>query len=148
MREQLKIASENDYIRIQKFLQKAGISTAGVEEHIHQFVIMESDEGELLATVGFEKEGMDGILRSLVVSPSLMQSDILLLFKSIVQLAQKHGVKQLYLLTNKASSLHFFQMMNFQQTSYSALPDLLKEHSYLKQLPNPKDVYVMFYAAS
>ena len=70
MREQLKIASKNDYIRIQKFLQKAGISTAGVEEHIHQFVIMESDEGELLATVGFEKEGMDGILRSLVVSPS------------------------------------------------------------------------------
>ncbi len=55
MREQLKIASENDYIRIQQFLQKAGISTAGVEEHIHQFVIMENEEGELLATVGFEK---------------------------------------------------------------------------------------------
>ena len=35
---------------------KAGISTAGVEEHIHQFVIMESEEGELLATVGFEKK--------------------------------------------------------------------------------------------
>ncbi|MEK1829631.1 hypothetical protein AAAC51_12490 [Priestia megaterium] len=103
-----------------------------MEEHIHQFVIMENEEGELLATVGFEKEGVDGILRSLVVSPSLMQSDILLLFKSIVQLAQKHGVKQLYLLTNKASSLHFFQMMNFQQISYSALPELLKEHSYLK----------------
>ncbi|MDT2044861.1 GNAT family N-acetyltransferase [Priestia flexa] len=145
MKEQLKLAEVKDCGRIQSFLTKAGISSEGVAESIHHFVIMEDENDELLATVGFEKDGEHGLLRSLVVSPSLMRSDILLLFKSIVQLAKKNDVHQLYLVTNKASSVQFFSMMNFQQIHYEELPGGLKHHSYLRNLPSLEQVYVMAY---
>lgn len=55
MKEQLKLAEVKDCGRIQSFLTKAGISSEGVAESIHHFVIMEDENDELLATVGFEK---------------------------------------------------------------------------------------------
>ncbi|TYR80183.1 acetyltransferase [Priestia megaterium] len=147
MKKQLKIATMKDYDRIQQFLQKAEISTIGVAENIHHFVVIENDEKEVMATVGFEKEGTAGILRSLVVSPALMKSDILMLFESVVQLAKEHGVYELYLVTNKASSVQFFEMMNFQQINHQDLPLGLKQRSYLQQLPDLNQVYVMAYEA-
>ncbi|MBM7704068.1 GNAT family N-acetyltransferase [Metabacillus iocasae] len=145
MNERIQLATMNDVSRVNHFLQKADVSVEDLECHIEHFVIMENDKKELLATVGFQKEGASGLLRSLVIVPSLTQEKILMLFKSVVSLAKENGIDQLFLVTNKEASLSFFELLHFQIVSKESIPIGLQEQSNLLNTHNVDKLYVMCY---
>ena len=127
MEKVVRLASKHDLNSILSFWQKVDIQVDGIESYIDNFILMEDDKRQLLATVGFQSIQENGLLRSLVITPTLTERDILLLFQAIMGVAEEKGMSHLYLVTNKAVSVPFFQLLNFQEIEYSELPAAIRE---------------------
>ena len=101
MKLAVRIATFKDIEILKAFLEKAKLNTKGINEMIDSFLIMEDEEGQLKATIGMEQFGESGLLRSLVVTASTSENDLLYLFKEMFLLAKNKEIKDLYLATNK-----------------------------------------------
>ena len=134
MLEHIRIANENDINRLKDFLGQANVNSDGVDLIVDNFILMEDLEQKLIATIGIERVNSDGLLRSLVISPKLEQSQILALFKGILALAKQKELKNLYLATNKQASVEFFTMLGFGQIGKDELPDHLKVSQHLQHV--------------
>jgi amino-acid N-acetyltransferase len=145
MNELIRVANVKDVRKVKTFLEKACVSVEELESNIEHFVIMENSEKEVVATVGFQKDGHAGLLRSLVIVPTLTQDKILMLFKSVVRLAKESDIDQLFLVTNKEASLSFFELLHFQVVPKETVPSGLQEQSALLQTDNVDKLYVMCY---
>ncbi len=120
---QLKIAEKKDVERLSGFVEKAGISSEGIENLIDYFVIMEDGSNEVVACIGVEPVRSNGLLRSLVVSDKLKQAHIVTLFQSIQTLSDKRGITDLFLVTNKEASVQFLSLMGFSEVKPETIPD-------------------------
>ncbi|PGT89654.1 hypothetical protein [Bacillus sp. AFS040349] len=120
---QLKIAEEKDLGRLTDFIEKAGLSSEGLDTIIDYFVMLEDGNHEVVACIGVEPLNTHGLLRSLVVSDKLKQAHIVTLFQSIQTLAEKKGISNLYLVTNKEASVNFLALMGFSQIEPNVIPD-------------------------
>ncbi|HZH58564.1 MAG TPA: hypothetical protein VEY70_03095 [Metabacillus sp.] len=138
---QLKIAEEKDVERLTLFVEKAGISSEGIGNLIDYFVIMENGENEVVACIGVEPVKNNGLLRSLVVSDKLKQAHIVTLFQSIQTLAEKRGITDLFLVTNKEASVQFLSLMGFHKLKSDLVPSELLSIAHMKDSledPNAK----------
>ncbi|HWO94844.1 MAG TPA: acetyltransferase [Bacillus sp. (in: firmicutes)] len=126
MEKIVRLASKKDLDSIFAFWQKVDIYVDGIEDYIDNFVLMEDDQQKLLATVGFQSIEENGLLRSLVITPSLRERDILVLFQAVMAVAEEKGMQHLYLVTNKMVSIPFFQLLNFQEIEYDELPAAIR----------------------
>lgn len=131
---EIRVANENDINRLKDFLGQANINADGVDTIVDNFILMEDAKGNLVATLGIERLMKDGLLRSLVISPKLDQTQILSLFKGITTLAKEKELENLYLATNKSASVEFFTMLGFGKIEVEELPDHLKESQHLQYL--------------
>ena len=123
-------AGNQDITLVKNFLGQANVSSEGIEKIVDNFLLMIDEGGNLLATMGIERVERDGLLRSLVITPSLSQTDMLALFQRILKLAKEKEIEHLYLATNKHSSIAFFQVLGFHVVHNDHLPNhlLLSEH--------------------
>ena len=101
MKLTVRIASFEDIDILKAFLEKAKLNTKGINEMIDSFLIMEDEDGQLKATIGMEQFGVSGLLRSLVVTASTSENDLLSLFREMFLLAKNKEINDLYLATNK-----------------------------------------------
>ncbi|QOR66524.1 hypothetical protein IM538_22660 [Cytobacillus suaedae] len=131
---EIRVANENDINRLKEFLGQANVNADGVETIVDNFILMEDPKGNLVATLGIERLMKDGLLRSLVMSPKLDQTQILSLFKGISTLAKEKELENLYLATNKHASVEFFTMLGFGKVEVEELPDHLKESKHMQFL--------------
>lgn len=131
---EIRVANENDINRLKEFLGQANVNADGVDTIVDNFILMEDAKGNLVATLGIERLMKDGLLRSLVMSPKLDQTQILSLFKGITALAKEKELENLYLATNKRASVEFFSMLGFDKIETEELPDHLKESQHLQYL--------------
>ncbi|EDL62664.1 hypothetical protein [Bacillus sp. SG-1] len=115
MLKTIRRAVEKDCQSVKDFLERAGISSQGVEETVDNFLIVEKENGEFEGTFGLEIQGHSGLLRSLVVKPTMGGEDLFALFQEILQLGKEKQLTVLYLISNKQASVQFFHLLD--QTS-------------------------------
>lgn len=130
----IKCAGVEDVIRLEVFLNKANLSTDGVNEAIEYFLIMENDFGNIIGTLGIEPLGKMGLLRSLAVTADVTEKDLFILFEQIYILAKDRKLETLYLATNKKSSLELFRLMGFTEEEMISLPNALYESEHVKHI--------------
>lgn len=97
-----------------RLLQAAGLPTAGVSEHLADFVVARTTDGRVVGIAGLERYPSSALLRSLAVLPSLRGQGI---GRRLVasQLARLATGTPVYLLTTTAES--YFRALGFSTIS-------------------------------
>jgi N-acetylglutamate synthase-like GNAT family acetyltransferase/SAM-dependent methyltransferase len=95
----VRAAGAVDLPAIRGLLDQARLPTAGVAEHLADFLVAE-EAGTVAGAVGMEQAGEAALFRSLVVRPDARRRGIgERLFRSLEAVARARGVKRAYLLT-------------------------------------------------
>lgn len=141
--KQIRTANEQDIEKVSAFLGQAEVSSEGVASIIDHFILLEDAEQKILATLGIERIEQDGLLRSLVISPGVDQTNLLTLFKSAISLAKHKELKRLFLATNKQASIQFFAMLGFEQVKMDELPGHIESSNHISQLLKKADPMFM-----
>lgn len=141
--KRIRTANVNDIEQVRVFLGQAEVSAEGIESIIDHFILMEDHEQNILATLGIERIEEDGLLRSLVISPGVDQTNLLTLFKSAISLAKHKEISGLFLATNKQASIQFFAMLGFSQVEEDLLPNHIKNSNHIAQLLENADPMFM-----
>lgn len=139
----MRQATENDLEDVKKLLEDAQLSTVGVGKSIDNFVMIENDDKQFVGTVGMEVNGQIGLLRSFVIQPPINETDLLMLFQQVFQLALKKKLSTIYLATNKQTLQHLLETVGFTNISVQEALDDLQTFSYGKELLAAKNVHFM-----
>lgn len=131
--KKLRSATKEDQWALQVFLRQANISTIGLEEKIEDFIILEEEEQGICGTIGIETIGKDGLLRSLVIGPSVNQLHLLQMFEHTQQHARRKELDKLYLVTNKREYIQFFELLGFHPQEIHNVPTEITESPHLKE---------------
>jgi N-acetylglutamate synthase-like GNAT family acetyltransferase len=134
METMIRMATEQDLDNLVNFLEKANLGTEGVRETVEYFLLMEDESGSLRATLGVEPFGENGLLRSLVISAGMKENEILTLFEQILRLTKEKDMKNLFLATNKHTSVPFFEMLGFSTIEEEDLPEDLYQSEHIKNI--------------
>lgn len=136
MEVMVRCAQVGDKQKLTSFLEKANLGTAGVEESLEYFLLMEDEKNEIQATLGIEPLGNHGLLRSLAVTPKAGENELLFIFEEMFKLAREKKLKSLYLATNKHSSLSFFSVLGFEKEEKENLPQELFASEHVNHILN------------
>ena len=138
MKLTVRIATFEDIDILKAFLEKAKLNTKGINEMIDSFLIMEDEDGQLKATIGMEQFGASGsgLLRSLVVTASTSENDLLYLFKEMFLLAKNKEIKDLYLATNKLGAMKFVEVLGFEPVDKDQIPMAFLSSEHVKHILN------------
>jgi N-acetylglutamate synthase-like GNAT family acetyltransferase len=134
METMIRMATEQDLPNLVNFLEKANLGTEGVKETVEYFLLMEDENGSLRATLGVEPFGANGLLRSLVISAGMKENEILTLFEQILRLTREKSISNLFLATNKHTSVPFFEMLGFSAIEEEDLPEDLYQSEHIKNI--------------
>lgn len=95
----IRAAEATDLPAILALLEEARLPTAGVAEHVVDFLVAE-EAGGIAGVVGMERAGEFALFRSLVVRPDARRRGIAeRLFRGLETIARAKGVARAYLLT-------------------------------------------------
>ncbi|UOE93957.1 GNAT family N-acetyltransferase [Alkalihalobacillus sp. LMS39] len=127
----VRIAEEKDLLPVQRLVAKAGLEEKGIEQHIHDFLVVEEQQ-KIVGTVGIEHLGVDGLLRSLVIQSESWNAKIGLEFLEVaLQFAKQKGVETLYLLTKQ--SIQFFEYLGFHEVKEEEVPEKIRQSPHFHQ---------------
>ncbi|WP_409252257.1 GNAT family N-acetyltransferase [Bacillus sp. SCS-153A] len=143
MLKTIRKAVEKDSQCIKAFLERAGLSSIGVEETVDNFLMVENEKGEIEGTLGLEIQEQSGLLRSLVVKPTMNSEDLFALFQEILQLGKEKQLSTIYLLSNKQASIQFFHILGFKQVDTTVYPEELNNFTHAKALSTVDNPTIM-----
>lgn len=124
-------ARKEDTDKLKKFILQGGISNQGIDDHVEQFIIMETEDKEITGTVGLELHGEYGLIRSLVMSRSITSEEILIrLLQEAIKMARDQHVKAIYLLTKVTP---IFQSIGFYPVQYTNVPKPIYSSDHVRQ---------------
>ena len=107
----IRRAGGSDLPRVLEIMDKSGLTQAGVEAHIANFLVAESD-GRVVATAGLELVDDRALLRSVAVDPDVRGTGLgVEIVRQAMRLASASGAKSVYLLTTTAAG--FFPRFGF-----------------------------------
>ena len=96
-------ASQQDLAEILTLLDSLNLPTEGVAENLVGFVTARSRDGRLVGTIGLERHGRIGLLRSAAVAHDLQRSGLgSRLTVRLLEEAGKAGIEEVLLLTSTA----------------------------------------------
>ncbi|MFZ3589073.1 GNAT family N-acetyltransferase [Bacillus sp. DJP31] len=139
----IRAAQSKDLSEMETFLGQAGVSAKGLEEQIDHFIVMEDLDGKMLGTLGIQRMGCDGLLRSLVISPRTDQTNILDMFQQILKLARDKEISRLYLATNKRVSVEFFTLLGFVRKEITDVPHHILTAEHVEESLKVEDALIM-----
>lgn len=126
----MRAATLEDLPTIFKLLETAKLPTAGVKDHIQNFILEFSDQ-TLIACAGLEIHGQAGLLRSVVVNSSKCNNGIgSRLVKSILEHARTQQLSSIFLLTESAEN--YFPRFGFKRISRTEIPESLQASEELR----------------
>ena len=112
-------ASSDDLGDILELLTTVQLPHDGVAEHLNAFLIARDESSRLIATIGLERHGNTGLLRSAAVAPEYQGCGIgSRLTEELLERATDDGVERVVLLTNTAREF-FAKRFGFCETSRS-----------------------------
>ena len=118
-----------DRFALQKFLEKAKVPYDELIDQMELFSLLKNEHGDILGTIGFEIHQSSGLLRSLVVHPTVNEKQMILLFKSTFAIAKEKGLKELIIVTHRKEAKPFFKMLGFQETDAEDIsPSILESY--------------------
>ncbi len=121
---------EDDLSSVQALLDGAGLPMDGVAEHFAQFVVAE-DESTILGAAGLEIYEDQGLLRSVVVSPSARGRGIgATLVLRTIERARAAKASDIYLLTTTAAE--YFERLGFVRVDRARAPAALAQSAEFK----------------
>jgi amino-acid N-acetyltransferase len=122
-------ASSHDLQDILDLLSQVQLPHDGVERNVSTFFVARDESSRLIATIGLERHGNTGLLRSAAVAPEYQGCGIgSRLTEHLLQEATSDGVERVVLLTSTASEF-FAQRFGFCETSRVAFDKELAESS-------------------
>ncbi len=127
-------AKVEDLGLLTSFLEKANVNKNGIVEMIDSFLIMEDEDGKVKATLGMERFGVSGLLRSLVMTADTAEHNLLRLFHEMFLLATNQGVKDLYLATNKLGAMRFVEVLGFETVDKDQLPMAFAQSEHVSHI--------------
>lgn len=126
----IRTALANDLAGIKKLLVTVGLPTAGIEDDDIHFMVAAGNNNEILAVIGMERSGDNGLLRSLACDPEFRQRGIAAeLVKVAIAQGRKQGIKRLFLMTQTAEI--YLKRFGFKTIERQGIPDDLLEQSAL-----------------
>ena len=112
----IESASAANLPEILAVLSAADLPHEGVSEHLHNFLIAQASNGEIVGCVGLERHGELGLLRSAAVSSEQQGRGIgSRLVRQLLESAARTGIKEVVLLTTTAKD-YFQTRFGFQET--------------------------------
>lgn len=112
-------ASPSDLDDILALLSTVNLPHEGVAEHLSSFLVARDSEGRLIGTVGLERHGQVGLLRSAAVSPNVQHSGLgSCLTTTLLENATNEGVEKVVLLTTTARDF-FAHRFGFSEAARS-----------------------------
>ncbi|TYS69637.1 hypothetical protein FZC76_05220 [Sutcliffiella horikoshii] len=139
----LRSATQDDLWALQVFLRRANISIVDLEDKIEDFIILEEENEGICGTIGVEEYGSAGLLRSLVIGPSVKQFQLLQMFEHTQQHARKKGLEQLYLITNKNNFIQFFELLNFYPQPIHTAPQTMLASDFFQEITQQEGCTLM-----
>ncbi|WP_096437633.1 GNAT family N-acetyltransferase [Alteribacter populi] len=126
-------AEEEDTLKLQRLLVKAGVVEQVYDQEPTEFLVAENDQAELVATAGLAEIGEEEVfLRSLVIDSEKVTGAFLLEFlETATAFAGQKGYRSLYLLT--AGQQSFLEQMGFSLIADEQIPQKVKESKHYKQ---------------
>src|ERR1043165_5572351 len=113
-------ASADDLQDILDLLSQVQLPHDGVAENVGAFLVARDESSRLIATIGLERHGNTGLLRSAAVAPEYQGCGIgSRLTEQLLQRATNDGMERVVLLTTTASDF-FARRFGFCATSRTA----------------------------
>lgn len=129
----LRTMTSEDQADVEKLLNAAELTTAGVKGHEDDFLLAVNQADELLGVIGLERAGANGLLRSLVVSVDYRNCGLAQkLIETAVKQANEDGLQALYLLTQTAE--RYLRRAGFERINREEIPSPLLQQSALQTL--------------
>jgi amino-acid N-acetyltransferase len=123
-------ATTNDLAVVLELLETAKLPTAGVKDHLQNFVL-EFYENTLLGCAGLEIHGQAGLLRSVVVNTAERHQGVgARLVKLILEHARTQQLSSIFLLTETAEN--YFRRFGFKRVSRAETPASLYKSEELR----------------
>lgn len=121
-----KLATPTDLPSVQNLLTENKLPIGGIEDQFETFIVAFTDDSKLIGCAGLEKYDNYGLIRSVVVQ-SAFQHKFLgsKLVEQVEQLAKKHTISQIYLLTETAKD--FFAKKGYTVISRNDVPKHIQE---------------------
>lgn len=115
----IRPARASDLTAVERLLQGAGLTTAGVAEHLAEFQIAE-DAGQVVGTAGLEIHGRSALLRSVAVATTHRNRGIARdLVIRMLGHARTLSVSEILLLTTGA--MEYFRRFGFEPVARDAV---------------------------
>ncbi|KYO64539.1 GNAT family N-acetyltransferase [Thermovenabulum gondwanense] len=126
-------AKVEDFEKIKQIIKDCGLCDCDLERWLNNFMVAEED-GNVIGTGGIENYGEYGILCSVAVLPDFRNHGIGDgLVRSLINLADRMGIKTLFLFTDKA--VNFFERVGFRKTNRSEIQENCPESKQLSSCP-------------
>jgi amino-acid N-acetyltransferase len=126
----LRQAMQHEAKDLLQLVGKAGLQSEGIKESIENYLVVVNDEGETIGTVGLERIGKDGLLRSFVLKQKYSSETLLLkLIDKILVYSKDKGVETLYLLTK---AVHMFEALSFKVVPKGKVPPHIESADHVK----------------
>jgi amino-acid N-acetyltransferase len=102
-------------------LEQAGLPTSDLTERAAVDFLVMREAGQVVGAIGLQSADGDGLLRSLVVAPSLArQGRGSALVAAAERLAERRGIDDVYLLTTSVPG--FFALLDYLRVDRASLP--------------------------
>ena len=122
-------ASRDDLRDVLDLLSVVQLPHDGVAENVAGFLVARDESSRLVATIGMERHGVTGLLRSAAVAPEYQGCGIgSRLTENLLERATKSGVERVVLLTPTAGEF-FARRFGFCETSRTAFDSELTASS-------------------
>ncbi|MCK0470031.1 hypothetical protein [Halalkalibacter sp. APA_J-10(15)] len=125
-------AKQEDLLKVQRLVAKAGLRDEGIEHIIEHFLIVENDAEQLIGTVGIEMYEEVGLLRSLILQSPEWDAKLSLEFLQLtLKYAEEQKLKTVYLCAKATSAL--FHQLGFREVVKESIPKAIQESAHFKK---------------
>lgn len=136
---------QTDLLAIQHLFARVG-ANAQIEDNC-SFVVVENGEGSIVGTVGLEKAGDVGLLRTMVIDSEKTHSMAAIEFIQLaLAFAHTEGVKRVFALSAGKAAL--FEPLGFEQFTTTALPNEIKQMDHFQSVMKEDQPTVWSYDCS
>lgn len=118
-------ARVEDWSQIEALLKRSNLPTDGLRDHLRTTLVAKHND-QVVGSAALEMYGSYALLRSVAVAPEQRGHGLgHQLTTAALDLAQRHGATQVYLLTETAA--HFFPRFGFTPVERAAVPASIQQ---------------------
>ncbi|HET7626996.1 MAG TPA: hypothetical protein VFK44_01290 [Bacillales bacterium] len=124
MSSAIRRAKAEDREPLADFASASGVPADEIREQYEKFYIMETEQGQWMATVAIEQRGDNAMLRMLVINPTKCGMEEMVRFlHEILAVVQQRNFRKLYLVT---PSPEIFRPFGFSPVQDQQIPEPLQ----------------------